>query len=142
MQDAWCATTCLATERLDAAVDVRVLFQAGRGGECFAALRARVRPRADVLRADVSLEVGRVGEDLLARLAHVATRLVVRDLVTDEIALPVVDFGTLVTLVLAFAAARVFGRLGAVVTGPTASTSESEKRAHATRRQKQMTMRR
>lgn len=47
--------TCLATERFDAAVNVRVLLQAGRCGECFAALGTRVRTRTDVLRADMSL---------------------------------------------------------------------------------------
>lgn len=64
-----------ALEGLDARVDVGVLLEARRGGEGLAALRARVRPGADVVRSDVALEVGRVGEDLGAVFAGVAARL-------------------------------------------------------------------
>lgn len=42
-----------------------MLFEARRRGERFATLRASVRPGADVLRADVPLEVARVRENLL-----------------------------------------------------------------------------
>lgn len=45
----------LALERLDGRVDVRVLLQAGRGGERFAALRTGVTASADVMRANVPL---------------------------------------------------------------------------------------
>lgn len=41
-----------------------VLLEAGGGGEGLAALGARVAARADVLRADVALEVGRIGKYL------------------------------------------------------------------------------
>lgn len=44
---------------------------------------------------------------LFATLTDVASRLVVRDLVAYKIALPIVNFGALVTLVLAIAATRV-----------------------------------
>lgn len=54
----------LALEGLDAGVDVSVLLEAGGGGEGLAALGARVAARADVLRADVALEVGRIGKYL------------------------------------------------------------------------------
>lgn len=45
----------LALERLDGRVDVRVLLQAGRGGERFAALRTGVTASADVMGANVPL---------------------------------------------------------------------------------------
>jgi hypothetical protein len=54
----------LATERLDGAVDVRVLLQPGAGGERLAALGARVAAGAHVVRADVALQVARIREDL------------------------------------------------------------------------------
>lgn len=41
-----------------------VLLEAGGGGEGLPALGARVRARADVLCADVALEVGRIGKYL------------------------------------------------------------------------------
>lgn len=53
-----------ALERLHAAVDVRVLFQAGTRRERFAALGAGVAPRAHVMRSDVPLQIRRVREDL------------------------------------------------------------------------------
>lgn len=88
-------------------MDVRVLLQARGGGERFAALGTGMRTGADMLRADVALEVAGIGEDLLAVLARVTTAVVVGDLVADEIRLPVEDFGTLVALVLAVGTARV-----------------------------------
>lgn len=72
--------THLTLEGLDAAVDVLVLLQAGRGGEGLAALCARVAARAHVLGPDVTLQVAGVGEDLVAVLARVAAVLVVRHL--------------------------------------------------------------
>lgn len=46
-------------------MDVLVLFEARRSGKCFATLRARVGPGANMLRADVPLKVARVRENLL-----------------------------------------------------------------------------
>lgn len=45
-------------------MDVSVLLQPGTCGERLAALGARVAPRAHVMGPDVTLKVGRVGEDL------------------------------------------------------------------------------
>lgn len=45
-------------------MNVLVLFEARRGGEGLAAVRAGVSPRAHVLGADVPLEVAGVGEYL------------------------------------------------------------------------------
>lgn len=53
-----------ALERLDAGVDVCMLLQAGGGGKRLPALGAGVAARADVLHADVALEVGRIGKCL------------------------------------------------------------------------------
>ena len=47
-----------------------VLLQAARRSERLVALLARVRARADVRRPDVTLQVARVREDLLAVLAR------------------------------------------------------------------------
>lgn len=75
--------TDFASERLNTRVNVCVLFEARTGGEGFAAVGTGVRSGADVLRPDVSLEVRRIGEDLLAVLAGVTTTVVVRDLMSD-----------------------------------------------------------
>jgi len=77
-----------------------VLLEAARGGEGLAALATSVRTGANVLRADVALQVGRIGEDLLATLADVPPAFVVRDLVSNQVGLPVEDLGTLIALVL------------------------------------------
>jgi len=60
-----------ALEGLDARVDVRVLLESAGGGERLAALVTRVRPGADVVRADVPLEVARVAEDFRAVFARI-----------------------------------------------------------------------
>lgn len=57
----------LALERLHRRMDVSVLLEAGRGGECFAALGTRVTPGADVMGSNVSLEVRWIREDLRNR---------------------------------------------------------------------------
>ena len=72
-----------APEGFHTGVDVCVLFQARRGGECFPAVGTGVRSGADVLRTDVPLKVRRVGEDFLAVLAGVASAVVVCDLMSD-----------------------------------------------------------
>lgn len=72
-----------AAKRLDARVDVLMLFEAARSGERLAAFTARVASGADVLRPDVALKVGGIGEDFLAAFANVTPRLVVRDLVSN-----------------------------------------------------------
>lgn len=54
----------LALEGLDAGVYVGVLLQAGGGGEGLAALGAGVAACAYVLRANVALQVGRIGKYL------------------------------------------------------------------------------
>lgn len=88
----------------------------------------------------MSLKIGRVGEDLFASLADVATRFVVRYLMTDEIAFPVVDFGALITLVLAFAASRIFGDL--VVASSVAGVLVAAARSAVSRRGEQLPERR
>lgn len=45
-------------------MNVLVLFEARRGGKGFAAVRAGVGPRPDVLGADVPLQVAGVGKHL------------------------------------------------------------------------------
>lgn len=54
----------LTYERFDRAVDVFVLLEAGGCGECFPAIRAGVGPGADMLGADVPLQVAGVREHL------------------------------------------------------------------------------
>ena len=56
----------LALERLHRRVDVRVLFQTGRGGERLATLWTRVTAGSHVVRPDVALKVRRVGKNLRA----------------------------------------------------------------------------
>jgi len=70
----------LALERLDAAVDVLVLLEAARRRERFAAVRARVGARAAdrVRRAHVTLQVARVRERLVTRLADVRLLLLLK----------------------------------------------------------------
>lgn len=63
--------TDLALEGLHGRVDVRVLFEAGRGGECLSAFRTSVTAGPDVMRPNVSLEVRWVGEDL-QKMGHEA----------------------------------------------------------------------
>lgn len=48
-----------------------VLLESGRSGKGLAALGTSVSPGADVRRADVPLEIGRVGEHLGAVLAGI-----------------------------------------------------------------------
>lgn len=57
----------IASERLEAAVYVGVLFEAAEGGEGLPALRADVVPAAQVLGSNVALEVAGVGEYPVAR---------------------------------------------------------------------------
>lgn len=59
-----CLEADLALERLHRGVDVRVLLQAGRSGERFAALGTRVTPGPNVVGANVSLEVRGIRKDL------------------------------------------------------------------------------
>lgn len=54
----------LALERLHRGVDVRVLLETGRGSERFAALGTRVTAGANVVGANVPLQVRRIREDL------------------------------------------------------------------------------
>lgn len=90
----------LAPEGFHRRVDVLVLFEARRGGKGFAALAAGVTTGADVLRANVSLQIRRVREDFLAALANVAPAFVVSNLMSDEIRFPIEYLGTLIALVL------------------------------------------
>lgn len=57
----------IASERLEAAVNVGVLLEPAGGGEGLPALRADVVPAAQVLGSNVPLEVAGVGEDPVAR---------------------------------------------------------------------------
>lgn len=93
------------SERLDAGVDVSVLLETGAGGESLSTLGTGVAAGTDVLGADVSLEVRRIGEDFATGFTDVASGVVVSDLVSDQIGLPVVDFGTLAALVFLLPAA-------------------------------------
>lgn len=54
----------LTLERFHGGVDVRVLFEAGRGRECFSAFGTGVTPGANVVRPNVALKVRWIGEDL------------------------------------------------------------------------------
>ena len=74
----------LAPERLDGAVDVRVLLQPARRGEGLAALRAGVAPGPDVRGPDVALQVARVGEHLVAVLTREPPELPVNHFVTEQ----------------------------------------------------------
>lgn len=56
-----------ALERLDAGVDVGMLLQAGGSSEGLPTLGAGVAAGAFVLRADVALQVGRIGKYLQPR---------------------------------------------------------------------------
>lgn len=98
----------LASEWLDAAVDVRMLFEAAGSCECLPAFRTSVRSGSDVLGSNVSLEVAGVGEDFLAVFTNVASTLVVCYLVTNEVGFPVEYFGTLPALVFLFTLVAVF----------------------------------
>ena len=56
-----------------------MLLQSGRSGKSFAALGTSVSSGSNVRRADVSLEIGRIREDLGAVLARVTTTQTVLD---------------------------------------------------------------
>ena len=90
----------LAAERLHGAVDVGVLLQPGARGEGLAALRAGVGAGADVVGADVPLEVAGVGEDLVAVLAGEAAELAVDHLVPQEVGTPGEGLVAVLALVL------------------------------------------
>lgn len=64
-------------------MNVLMLFQAATRSECLSALAAGVASCANVLRTNVSLQIGRIGENFLTAFAHVASAFVVRDLVSD-----------------------------------------------------------
>ena len=63
---------------------VCVLLEAGAGGECLAALGTGVTASAHVVGADVTLQVARVREHLLAVLAGETTKLAVDHLVPEK----------------------------------------------------------
>ena len=89
----------LTPEWLHAGVDMRVLLQAGAGGECLAALGTGVSASADVLRADVLLECAGVSEDARAVLAGVlAVLAVLLGLVLDEVGVESERLGAVVAL--------------------------------------------
>lgn len=90
----------LAAEGLDRAVDVRVLLEAGGGGEGLSALRAGVAAGADVVGADVALQVARVGEHLVAVLAGEAAVLAVVHLVAEQVGAPREGLAAVLALVL------------------------------------------
>jgi hypothetical protein len=90
----------LATEGLDGAVDVRVLLQAGAGGERLAALRTRVASSADVVCSDVTLKVARIGEDLVAVFAGKPAVLAVNHFVSEKVWPPGEALGAVLALVL------------------------------------------
>ena len=60
----------LALERLHATVYVLVLLQPARRPESLAALETRVRPSTHVCRPDMTLQVARISEHLVAVLAR------------------------------------------------------------------------
>lgn len=99
-----CLTADLTAKGLDAAVDVRMLLESTGSGKCLPALLAGVRPGSHVLRPDVSLQIRGVGKDLATALADVATRDVVSDLMSDQVAFPAEDFGAVGATKLPFAA--------------------------------------
>ena len=74
--------TNLTPERFDGAVNVSVLLQSTRRGECLATLGAGVTPGAHVTRPDVPLQVARVGEHFVAILTREPPELSVNHFVT------------------------------------------------------------
>lgn len=62
-----------------------VLLQPGAGGERLPAFRTRVAPGPDVVRPDVTLEVARIGEDLVAVLARESAILAVNHFVPEKV---------------------------------------------------------
>jgi hypothetical protein len=98
--------TDFAPEWLDTGVDVCVLLQPRTGGERLSTLGTGVTAGADVLGADVSLEIRWIGEDFATGFTDVSAGVVVCNLMSDQIGLPVVDFGTLSALVLLLTATR------------------------------------
>ena len=90
----------LAAEGLDGAVDVGVLLQAGAGGERLAAFRAGVASSADVVGSNVTLQVARIGEDLVAVLAWKSAVLAVNHFVSQKVWSPGEALGAVLALVL------------------------------------------
>lgn len=92
--------THLASERLDRAVNVRVLLEPRARRERLAALGAGVAPRAHVVRANVPLKVAGVSKHLLAVLAGEAPELAVDHLVPEQVGSPRKGLGAVVAAVL------------------------------------------
>ena len=90
----------LATEGLDRAVDVRVLLQAGAGGERLAAFRTRVASSADVVCSDMTLKVARIGKNFVAVFAGKSAVLAVNHFVSEKVWPPSEALGTVLALVL------------------------------------------
>ena len=90
----------LAAERLDRAVDMRVLLQARARGKGLATLGARVAPGPDVVCPDVTLKVARIGENLVAVFARKSTILSVNHFVPEKIWSPGETFGAVLARVL------------------------------------------
>ena len=67
---------------------MRVLFQSGTGVESLAAFGAGVRPRADVLRADVSLQRYGVREYSWTIFARITLVFAMNRLVLDKVRTP------------------------------------------------------
>lgn len=65
----------LALERLDAAVDVLMLLEAAGGRKCLPTVLTCVGSRADVLRADVALQIAGVREVFVAVLAKIVAAI-------------------------------------------------------------------
>ena len=79
---------------------MRVLLEPRAGGEGLAALGAGVAAGAHVVGADVALQVGGVGEDLVAVLAGEAAELAVHRLVAEQVGPPRERLGAVVARVL------------------------------------------
>ena len=75
----------LAPEGLHGAVDVSVLLQPAGRGECLPALRAGVAPGPNMRGPDVTLQVARVGEHLVAVLTREPPELSVNHFVTEQV---------------------------------------------------------
>ena len=90
----------LAAERLDRAVDMRVLLQARARGKGLATFGARVAPGPHVVCPDVTLKVARIGENLVAVFARKSTILSVNHFVPEKIWSPGKTFGAVLARVL------------------------------------------
>lgn len=90
-----------APEGLHARVDMLVLLEAAACCKGLAALTASVTPGPNVLRPNVALEIRRIRKDFLATFANVSSALVVRNLVSDQVRLPVEDLWALIALEVA-----------------------------------------